>query len=143
MHIIRHTKIKLISPQSVSVCVCLSYLVGANNIVCSIWLPVYSLTTGRFKKMPEFSCITKIVVTCKPCNGITNCFSLMKTKIHLWMLNTEPFLWHIRGLRYLKNKIWLWNRQIQINTGWQLYLRPYCGLRIPQMVPDRPLIHPE
>ena len=80
--------------------------------------------TGRLKKTPEFSCITKIVVTCKPCNGITNCFSLLKTEIHLWMLNTEPFLCHIRGLRYSKNKIWLWNREIQINTGRQLDLRP-------------------
>ena len=59
---------------------------------------------GVSKKTPEFFCITRIVVTCKPCNGNTNCFSLLKTEIHLWMLNTEPFLCHIRGLRYLKTK---------------------------------------
>ena len=38
---------------------------------------------GVSKKTPEFSCITKNVVACKPCNRITNCFSLLKTEIHL------------------------------------------------------------
>ena len=39
--------------------------------------------TGRLKKTLEFSCTTKTVVICKPCNRITNCFYLLKTEIHL------------------------------------------------------------
>ena len=38
------------------------------------------------------------------CKRISNCFSLLKTEIRLWMLNTKQFLCHIRGLRYFKTK---------------------------------------
>ena len=45
---------------------------------------------GVSKKTPEFSFITIIAITCKPCNRFTNCFFLLKT------LHTEQFLCNIR-----------------------------------------------
>ena len=32
-------------------------------------------------------------------------FFLLKTEIHTQILNTEPFIYKFRGLRYLRNKI--------------------------------------
>ena len=37
---------------------------------------------GVSMKMPEFSCILRIAVTCKPCNGYISRFFLLKTEIH-------------------------------------------------------------
>ena len=57
--------------------------------------------------MLEFSSITKIVVTCKPCTRFTICFFLLKTEIHTQILNTEPILYNSRKSRYPQNKIGL------------------------------------
>ena len=37
-------------------------------------------------------------------------FFLLKTEIHMYILNTEPFLCDLRWLRYLQNKLRFWNR---------------------------------
>ena len=39
-------------------------------------------------------------------NGFLNNFFLLKTDTHMYILNTEPFLDDIRGLRYIQNKTW-------------------------------------
>ena len=49
----------------------------------------------------------------QPNTWFSNCFFLLKTEIHMYILNTEPFLCDKRGLRYMRNKIgvlirWLW-----------------------------------
>ena len=70
------------------------------------------MVQGVSKKTPEFSFITIIVITCKPCNGFTNCFFLLKTEIHGQILHTEPFLCYIRKEGYLKNKMRFGSKQI-------------------------------
>ena len=39
-------------------------------------------------------------------NGFLNHFFLLKTETHMYILNTEPFLDDIRGLRYIQKKTW-------------------------------------
>ena len=43
---------------------------------------------GDSKKTQEFSLITRTVVAYELCHGITNRFFLIKTEIHLQILNT-------------------------------------------------------
>ena len=47
--------------------------------------------------------------------GFSNCFFLLETEIHTQILNAKPFLCDIKGLRYLQNKMWFWNRSIHIH----------------------------
>ena len=70
------------------------------------FLPNYpQLDRGWLKKTQEFSHITRAVVACEPCLGITNCFFLLKTEIHTQILHTEPFLCNFMGPRYQQNKM--------------------------------------
>ena len=67
---------------------------------------------GDSKKTQEFSLIIRTAVAYELCHGITNPFFLLKTEIHMQILNTEPFLCLFRGLRYLTNKMGLWSKKI-------------------------------
>ena len=102
------------------ICTCISYKVSMSiyitqrmDVFCIKFLVFKSpYLQGVSKKTPEFSFITIIVITCKPCNGFTNCFFLLKTEIHAQILHTEPFLCNIRKQGYLKNKMRFRSRQI-------------------------------
>ena len=52
----------------------------------------------------------------EPRNKFLNCFFLLKTEIHLKILNTEPILCDIRALRYLQTKMGLGNRHNHIGN---------------------------
>ena len=54
----------------------------------------------------------------QPRNKFTNRFFLLKTEIHMKILNTEPFLCKFRGLRYLQNKMWFWDKQVHLLMTW-------------------------
>ena len=56
----------------------------------------YLQVQGVSIKTPEFSSITKIVVTCKTFNIFTNFFSLLKTEIHTQKTNIEPTLYDFK-----------------------------------------------
>ena len=58
--------------------------------------------TGCPKKNYHF---TFCLVILEPKNRITNRFYLLKIEINAQILNTEPFLCDLRGLRYQQNKI--------------------------------------
>ena len=46
----------------------------------------------------------------EPRNRLLNCFFLLKTQIHMKILNTEPYLCNIKGLRYFYHpEGWLLN----------------------------------
>ena len=49
------------------------------------------------------------IISRQPGIRISNCFFLLKTEIHMQILNTKPFLCDIRGPRYLQNKMRFWN----------------------------------
>ena len=58
--------------------------------------------TGCFKKnVRMFVCL----ISPKPMNKFPNRFYLLKTEIHMEILNTESILCYFRGLRYLKKQI--------------------------------------
>ena len=44
-------------------------------------------------------------ISWQPSIGFSNRFFLLKTEIHMQILNTKPFLCNFRGLRNLQNKI--------------------------------------
>ena len=122
-------------------------------LISDTWFPIldiwhlisdtWYMIQGVSKKSPEFSCITRIAITWWACNGFTSRFFLLKAEIHTQILNTEPFLSYIRGLRYLQNKTWFWGRQMYIHLVLQYYLWPWGGLSISLKAPDRPMIDPE
>ena len=60
---------------------------------------------GVSKKTQEFSCITRIIVTCELFHRIINRFFLLKTEVHTQILNTELFLCNFRASRYQQNKM--------------------------------------
>ena len=49
-------------------------------------------------------------ITWQPSIGFSNSFFLLKTEIHMQILNTKPFLYNFRGLRNLQNKIGFLNK---------------------------------
>ena len=71
-------------------------------------------------------------------NGFLNRFFLLKTEIHVKILNTEPFLCDIRGLRYLQNKIGFRNRQVHIHTDLKCSSQHQNGSEMPHLNSDRP-----
>ena len=54
------------------------------------------------------------------------------------ILNTEPFLCDIRGLRYLQNKIGFRNRQVHIHTDLKCSSQHQNGSEMPHLNSDRP-----
>ena len=62
----------------------------------------------RLRMLPSWSTrypFTFCLIFQKPKNRITNRFFLLKTEIYTQILNTKPFLFDIRGPKYLQNKI--------------------------------------
>ena len=55
-------------------------------------------------------------ISWQPSIGFSNSFFLLKTEIHMQILNTNPFLCDFRGPGYLQNKMPLWNRSFQIHV---------------------------
>ena len=55
------------------------------------------------------------------------------------ILNTEPFLCDIRGLRYLQNKMGLQNRQVYIHTDLKWSSQHQNGPEMPQLTADWPV----
>ena len=72
---------------------------------CTVYLHLEY--TGCLKKTPEFSCITKTVVTCKPCNGFTNSFF---------------FSWKLRSLQ----KFWIQNQFCMISKQNGTFVIGWC-----------------
>ena len=58
--------------------------------------------TGCFNKNGT---VFILQISCQPRIGFLNCFFLLKTDIHMKILNTKPFMCDFRGLRNLQNKI--------------------------------------
>ena len=56
----------------------------------------------------------------------------------MYILNTEPFLCNIRGLRYLENKMQFRNRQVYIHTDLKWASQYQNGLEMPQLTADWP-----
>ena len=71
-------------------------------------------------------------------NRFLNSFFLLKTEIHVQILNTEPVLCFFRGLRYLQNKTQFRNRQVHIHTYLKWSSQPQSGLEMSQRTPEWP-----
>ena len=93
------------------------------------------ITTGRLKKTAQmFVCL----ISPEPMSRFLNRFFLLKTEIHMKILNTEPILCDFRGLRYLQNKMEFWNRQVHINNDLKWSLQHQSSLEMPKLAPDWP-----
>ena len=77
-----------------------TFLVFWSKPWTNIWF-LCCMLQGCLKKTPEFSSVTKIVVTCKPCDGFTICF----------------FSWELRSMR----KFWIQNHFCAILEGRDIY----------------------
>ena len=78
-------------------------------------------------------------------NRFLNRFFLLKTEIHMKILNTEPILCDFRGLRYLQNKTGFWNRQVHIHTDLKWSSQHQSGFEMPRLEiewPGHPLRDP-
>ena len=53
------------------------------------------------------------------------------------ILNTEPVLCYLRGMRYLQNKTGFRNRQVHIYTDLKWSAQPQSGLAMPRQAPKR------
>ena len=65
-------------------------------------------------------------------------FFLLKTEIHIKILNTEPILCDFRGLRYLQNKKGFRKRQVHIHTNLKWSSQRQSGLERPRLAPEWP-----
>ena len=92
---------------------------------------------GVPKKMRLGFCL----ISQQPSAGFSNSFLLLKTEIHTQILNIKPFLWDLRGPRYLRNKMGFVTRQlywtciffififqefwkmIKININWNVFIQ--------------------
>ena len=74
----------------------------------------------------------------EPRNGFLNHFFLLKAEIHMYILNTEQFLCDIRGLRYIQNKIWFWNRWVHIHSDLKCSSQHQNDFEIPRLTSDWP-----
>ena len=57
-------------------------------------------------------------ISSKPRFGFSNHFFLLKTEIHMQILNTKPFLYNFGGLRNLQNKIGFLNKLLWSKLKW-------------------------
>ena len=78
------------------------------------------------------------LISPKPINKFANRFYLLKTEIHMEILNTESILCYFRGLRYLQNKSRFRNRQEHIHTDLKWSSQHQSGLEMTQLAPDCP-----
>ena len=53
---------------------------------------------------------------------------LLKTEIHMKILNIEPFLCNFSGLRYLQNKMWFRDKQVHFLTDLKWFSQHQSGL---------------
>ena len=70
------------------------------------------LGTGCFKKN---GAVFILQISWQPSIGISNHFFLLKTEIHMQILNTKPFLYDLMGPRYLRNKMGLVTKAIVLS----------------------------
>ena len=56
----------------------------------------------------------------------------------MYILNTEQFLCDIRGLRYIQNKIWFWNRWVHIHSDLKCSSQHQNDFEIPRLTSDWP-----
>ena len=92
-------------------------------------------STGCFKKNATmFVCL----ISPEPMNRFLNRFFLLKTEIHMKILNTEPILCDFRGLRYLQNKTGFWNRQVHIHTDLKWSSQHQSGFEMPRLAIEWP-----
>ena len=56
----------------------------------------------------------------------------------MYILNTERFLCDIRGLRYIQNKIWFWNRWVHIHSDLKCSSQHQNDFEIPRLTSDWP-----
>ena len=83
----------------------------------NIWFIIYN--TGCFKKN---GAVFILQISQQPSIGFSNCFFLLKTKIHMQILNTKPFLYNFRGLKNLQNKIGFLNKLLWFSVYFLWYI---------------------
>ena len=81
---------------------------------------------GVSKKCKNRICL----ISREPRNRFLNRFFLLKTEIHMKILNTEPILCDIRGLRYLQTKMGLWNGHNHIGNDLKWSQQCQIGLKM-------------
>ena len=92
----------------------------------------FYLSTGRPKKNYYF---TFCLIFHEPNNKIANRFFLLKTEIHMHILNTKPFLYDSRGLRCLRYKMGVLTHKF-IN---KMTHNGPNSLKVTSSCPDQPL----
>ena len=93
------------------------------------------LATGCFKKNATmFVCL----ISPEPMSRFLNRFFLLKTEIHMKILNTEPIFYDFRGLRYLQNKTAFWSKQVHIHFVLKWSSQHQSGLEMPWLAPYWP-----
>ena len=68
------------------------------------------------------------LISPEPKHNFLNRFFLLKTDIHIKILNIEPFLCKFRGLRYLQNKMWFRDKQVHFLTDLKWFSQHQSGL---------------
>ena len=82
--------------------------------------------TRYSKKNKNMNCTSQ-----EPRNRFLNRFFLLKTEIHIKILNTEPILYDFRGLRYFQNKTAFRSKQVHIHFVLKWSSQHQSGLEMP------------
>ena len=77
-------------------------------------------------------------ISLEPMKRFLNRFFLLKTEIHMKILNIEPILCNSRRLRYLQNKTAFQSKQVHIHSDLKWSSQHQSGLEMPWLDPYWP-----
>ena len=106
-----------------------------NIYVCSVlnlkkWPKWNDEKYRAFKKNPQISGTNEKISL--------SFFFLLKTQIHMKVLNIEPILCNSRRLRYLQNKTAFWSKQVHIHFVLKWSSQHQSSLEMPWLAPYWP-----